>query len=414
MTKQNINLLIFTLLIVTAAVRLIGLFFFGDTQLENEWEILVHNLSESGTLGFYVINENLFIIPKQVQGNEIVLPSVFMPPFYSYYIFLFKKIFTNGQYLTNVIIVSQIFLSIITVFMFFNILKKKENLITSIILSLVFSLIPINIYASVQISSICIQVFLIVCFLFIIQKFFQESRINFFSLSALSILSGLLILLRGEFILFYILTIIYLFLYFSKNLKFFVISIVITLITISPYLIRNFYHFETFTVTKSFGYNLLKGNNPEFKVEGNAAYIANKYDINKLNIEADKKFEIKLDNFYKDKAFEYIKNNPSLFIKNYLYKFFGFLFIDFNSSYEKYYNLLHLLPKIILSFLSFFGALLVLNKTGFLQFISIYFFSNIFLFSVFFILPRYSLILLPIQILLSLECVKYLLRKFFN
>ena len=192
-------------------------YFFGDTQLENEWEILVHNLSESGTLGFYVINENLFIIPKQVQGNEIVLPSVFMPPFYSYYIFLFKKIFTNGQYLTNVIIVSQIFLSIITVFMFFNILKKKENLITSIILSLVFSLIPINIYASVQISSICIQVFLIVCFLFIIQKFFQESRINFFSLSALSILSGLLILLRGEFILFYILTIIYLFLYFLKT-----------------------------------------------------------------------------------------------------------------------------------------------------------------------------------------------------
>ena len=36
---------------------------------------------------------------------------------------------------------------------------------------------------------------------------------------------------------------------------------------VSPYLVRNYFQFNTLTITKSLGYNLLKGNNPDFKVE---------------------------------------------------------------------------------------------------------------------------------------------------
>ena len=43
------------------------------------------------------------------------------------------------------------------------------------------------------------------------------------------------------------------------------------------YLVRNYYQFNAFTITKSFGYNLLKGNNPSFKVEGNPTYIENEF-----------------------------------------------------------------------------------------------------------------------------------------
>ena len=39
------------------------------------------------------------------------------------------------------------------------------------------------------------------------------------------------------------------------------------MLIVSPYLARNYYQFNTFTITKSLGYNLLKGNNPDFKVE---------------------------------------------------------------------------------------------------------------------------------------------------
>ena len=64
--------------------------------------------------------------------------------------------------------------------------------------------------------------------------------------------------------------------------------------------------------------------------------------------------------------------------------------------------------------LGFVSAIMCLRRKGFLQYLSLYYFANIFLFSLFFILPRYSLILLPINLLLSLELISFLKRKFIN
>ena len=55
-----------------------------------------------------------------------------------------------------------------------------------------------------------------------------------------------------------------------------------------------------------------------------------------------------------------------------------------------------------------------LQKRGFSQFLAFYYFLNILLFSVFFILPRYSLICLPVQLLLSIEFFRFLRRKLIN
>ena len=126
-------------------------------------------------------------------------------------------------------------------------------------------------------------------------------------------------------------------------------------------------------------------------------------------------YEIRLDNFYKDRAIEYIKSDKTDFFKNYFVKILSFIFLDINSTYEKYYNIFHFIPKLVLSAFSLFGAaIVILKKKSFIQYIGIYFLLNIFFFSIFFILPRYSLILLPIQILLSLETIKFLRRKLFN
>ena len=227
-------------------------------------------------------------------------------------------------------------------------------------------------------------------------------------------MSGALILLRGEFILFYFLTIIYFFLFYIRNIKSFIISLIITFIVITPYLLRNYYNFNTFTITKSFGYNLLKGNNPNFKIEGNPSFIDEKFSRESLSIKTNNDYEIKLDNLYKDKAIGYIKSDPVFHLKNYFKKVLSFLTFDPYSSYEKYFSIFHLVPKLVLAILSVLGGIIAIRKKGYLQFLSIYFFSNIFFFSIFFILPRYSLILLPIQILLSLEFIKFLLRKFIN
>ena len=159
--------------------------------------------------------------------------------------------------------------------------------------------------------------FLLVYLFYIIKIFAENKQISYKNLFIFSILSGLLILLRGEFILFYLLTITYFFLFYTKDIKIFLISLIVTILVVSPYLIRNYYQFNTFTITKSFGYNLLKGNNPDFKVEGNPGFIEKEFNREKLRIKTDKNYEIKLDNFYREKALEFIKENPSFYVKNY-------------------------------------------------------------------------------------------------
>ena len=186
------------------------------------------------------------------------------------------------------------------------------------------------------------------------------------------------------------------------KLKTIAISLIISLIVISPYLNRNYQNFDTLVLTKSFGYNLLKGNNSSFKVEGDPNFIEINYARKNFKIEADNYYEIKLDNFYKNEAIKIIKNDPFEYLKFYFVKIFSFLLFDFNSSYPNYYNFLHLFPKILISLTCLFGAIISLKKKGLYQYLSLYYFSNIFLFSVFFILPRYTLILLPVQILLSI------------
>ena len=185
------------------------------------------------------------------------------------------------------------------------------------------------------------------------------------------------------------------------------ISFIVVSMLVTPYIFRNYQNFDKLVLTKSFGYNLLKGNNPSFKVEGDYEIIK-KIQISEKNIKTDNNYEINLDNLFKEKALEFIKEEPLSYIKLYFKKIFSFFFIDFNSTYPNYYNLMHLAPKIILSIVSLFGTVLAIKKRGNYQFLALYFILSVLLFSIFFILPRYNLILLPIQLILCLKCIDYL------
>ena len=73
------------------------------------------------------------------------------------------------------------------------------------------------------------------------------------------------------------------------------------MLSISPYLKRNFDNFGTIVITKSFGYNLLKGNNEEQKVEGSVDFIKKNFNQKDLNIKTDNNYEINWTIFIKSK-----------------------------------------------------------------------------------------------------------------
>jgi len=409
MKKLNFNLLVFTFISFSIIARLIAAYFFTDLRLDNEWGKLIHNLEFSGILGINVVIDGFTAIHKFADSNDTVLPSVFMPPLYAYFIYYIKILSTHFFDLIKTIIFIQIILSLVSIYIFFKIIRKFESFYISLLATFIFSFFPMYVYSSTQISSITLQICLLLFYFYFLLEFIEKK--NFLNLIYFSIFSGLLILIRGEFILFYFITLVYFFLYFSQNLKSLLLSILISLIIISPYLKRNYSYFDTIVLTKSFGHNMLKGNNPDLKVEGSVNYMKNNFDQKDLEIKTNNSYEIKLDNYYRDQAFKNIKENPKMYFILYCKKVFSFLFFDFNSSYPGYYNILHFFPKIILSILSFFGGLMFLRKKSFFQFLSVYYFSNIFLFSIFFILPRYSLILLPVQVLLSIQLIKIIFKK---
>ena len=401
------------LLFFSLLARLFASYFYSDSELVNEWSILLHNYQISGILGFNVMIDEYLALPNYAEIGERVLPTVFMPPLYFFFIYMTKLLSNNLVDFVNLIVFLQILLSLFSVFIFHKIIKMyvvDKSIIW--LLSLIFAFFPLNIYVVSQISSITLQIFLILLFFYFLILTIKKNKLK--NLIIFSFISGLLILIRGEFFLFYFITIFYFFLYLKKRFKLIIASLLISILTISPYLYRNYQHFDTFVLTKSFGINLLKGNNPSFKVEGDYEFIEILAKKEKNNIKVDNNYEIKLDNYYKKKALYYIKSEPLEYLKLYILKVFSFIFFDFNSTYLHYFNFFHIFPKIIISITSFIGAILFINRKGFFQYLSFYYFSNILLFSVFFILPRYSLILLPIQILLSIKVFQYLKRKLFK
>ena len=189
--------------------------------------------------------------------------------------------------------------------------------------------------------------------------------------------------------------------------------ILITLITISPYLIRNILVFNSVTITKSFGYNLWKGNNPNSIVEGSILLNDNLQE-QIGNIPNDKYYFFNLDKIYLNEAIRNIKEEPKRYLILFIKKTVSFLFIDIKSSQPNYYNPLHYIPVLLFGITALIGIGLSDKKSYKLNYLILLFFFYVFVFSTVSILPRYQLIILPLQIIftgVAIESFKKLISR---
>jgi 4-amino-4-deoxy-L-arabinose transferase-like glycosyltransferase len=408
--NKEAYLLIF-LFLFSFLIRIPSIFIFGDTSLENEWKLLVNYLTEYRKL--YSILPSLInssSLPP-VTFDDFFVPNVFMPPLYAFYLYFFKLFNFTKEIFILIILFSQSILSSLSVVIFYIINKNFFSNKISLLGALIFLLFPIHIYACGQISSAILQSFLLVVFFYFFFKTIKKD--NFFNICFLSLTSGLLILLRGEFIAYFILSILYMGLFLKINLKSITIIVLLTTVAISPYLIRNIMLVDTITITKSIGYNLWKGNNPNSTVEGNSSIDSNMIEqIEKLP--KDKYFDVNADRVFQNEGLKNIKNNPLRYLALYVKKILSFIFIDINSSYPKYYHPLHYLPILLIGITSILGIILSNKNSKQINFLILYFIANITIISVFFVLPRYSLAILPLQIIFSNIFFQYIKNNFFK
>ena len=389
--NKEINILIF-LFLFSILIRIPAIVMFGDQSLENEWKDIVNNLIVGK--GFLYRGE----------------PNLFMPPLYAYYLYFFSLFNFEDQNYVKLILSSQILLSSIVVVLFYKLNQEFFSKKISFYSSILLTIFPLYIYSCTQISSISLQVFLTTTFLFC---FFQIlNRNNNLAIFIFSLVSGLLILLRGEFLIIFIFSIIYFIIFFKINIKKILLILLISFITVSPYMIRNIILFDSISITKSFGYNLWKGNNTHSSVEGSV--IHNKNLLSKIeNIPTNNRHAINLDKVYLDEAINNIKEEPKKYLFLAFKKFVSFMFININSSDPKYYNIFHYIPLLIVGLTSLAGIILSNKRSYKLNYLILIYFIIIIIFSFFFVLPRYKLAILPLQIIFTNILVEKIYRKFF-
>lgn len=174
----------------------------------------------------------------------------------------------------------------------------------------------------------------------------------------------------------------------------------ISIITISPYLTRNILTFDKITITKSFGFNLWKGNNINSGVEG-SEFMDETLKEKVNSVYKDKFFRINVDKIYMKEAIDNIKNDQEKYLISYFKKILAFLFIDNNSTQPNYYNPFHYLPLLLIGVTSLLGIILSDKKSTKMNYLILIFLLNVLIFSSFFILPRYKLSILPLQLIFT-------------
>ena len=409
--NKKINITIF-LIFLSFAIRVPIILLYGDSSLDHEWKHLVGNLILHGQLVYESIDGYL-------------LPNLWMPPLYAYYIYFFSFFGLENENFIFLILLSQALLAAVSVVAFYKISKIFFSKKISICSSLIFSLFPLHVYSSSQISSINLQIPLILLFIYFFFTI-KRSKKNI-SILIFSLLSGLNILLRAEFQAIFIFSIIYLYIFFKIPIKKIFLIIFITLITLSPYLIRNYIIFEKVTLAKTFGYNLWKGNHPHAMknslVEGSELFDENlKKKSAKIvdgfiileSIPRDINYRFKFNNFFLNQAINNISKEPINYLIFYFKKAASFILIDIKSSDPDYYNPLHYLPVLFFGIISLVGIILSNKKSSEFNFLILIFFSYIFIFSSVSILPRYKLIILPMQLLFTNVIFRIIGEKYFQ
>ena len=385
----------YILILISTFIKILFSYYYGDNSIDMEWSVINNNLINYGSYSYYVI-----------EGERI--PTVYMPPLYTYFLYSFSFLGLDNFLTVKLILLIQCIISSFSIIIFFKLLSKFFNQHISRIVSLIYLFFPLNFYAPSQISSVTLQVFLFLVFIYLIisPKKYKEFII-------LGIFSGLLILIRGEFWPLFLILIIFKLLKNPKQIIKIILCLLMVVCIVSPKIVSNYKKFDQIILTKSFGYNLWRGNNDELNINGSNIdmtdkkilniFFSSKYDL--------KKFEIFLDEYFLDIAKKNITSNPSLYTKHYFDKFFAFSIFNYKSTYPNYFNPLIFIPELIISIFALLGIIMnIFYKRNYELLILILYY--LFLIPIFFILPRYKLFILPLYFIFAGQLFIYLNKIF--
>ena len=400
------------IIIFSFFLKLIFVIFFHEKNLTDEWAILFKNFQNFKSYSYYIFDSQ-------------AIPSSYMPPLYFIFIYLNKVLSFDKINFLYLIYFNQVLISSITVYFFYRLCKNFLDERFSLLGTFIFSVFPLIAYSNGLISSACLQLFFYLLFINLFLELFS-SEIKKKNLFLLALTSAFTLLLRGEFLIIFLFSLTFLVFFHKKKLLNSLIILFLTIILVSPYLIRNYMNTSNIHLVNVTGYALWKGNNQLSNVDGfriplhpeesetwpKITEFDNLYK-KLVMLKKDKKYEINRDKIFQDEALKNIIQDKQRYLVLYLKKIFSYFFLDLNSSIKDYYNIFHIAPILLFSICSIPGAVIGLKKIKNSKIIYLFLltcFLTAFI-SIFFILPRYKISIISFQILFSLFFFKYLFEK---
>lgn len=395
-------------------LRIMTALFFGDRVLDHEFDVLTRNIIIHSSYSYWNINE-LGLLSNNFSPNpQLLIPSAYMPVLYPLFLTTISYIFGFNELSVLIVLIIQAFLgaySCVIIQKIYNIKFQSDNLNLS---AIVLSLFPLHIFMSSQISASNLYIYLFILVIYFYNKILYSYGAKPIDFILMGITLGLLVISRSDTILL-LLIIASLFLFFHKvNIKHCILFLLVASIFIAPISLRNKHHFGFYyPLTIVNGLALWCGNNidatgsrynyiePETPIPESIISQINSIKINKM-------YEKNRDDIFSREARNFMSENPlrvlQLSIKKFI--FFWIHIYDKTIKYPGNNNILNWAPWITL--LVFFLPSLKylfskINKNDF-EILCLAYFSLVY--SVFFVLPRYRLIILPIIILFSVYWAK--------
>lgn len=402
-----------SIVIISLIIKTIFLFFSHEHALRGEWLVLFNNFEKYGIYSFHFLDDQH-------------LPSSYMPPLYFIFLYTVNLLSLEIFNFIYLIYFLQVLMSTLSVILFYKFCRFFFDYKISLVGSTIFAFFPILIFSNSLISSATLQIFLYLLFFNFSLEFIEnKKKIN---LILYSLICACCFLLRGEFLVIFILSIVFFFFFFKKKYKDILVLFIVSIIIISPYLIRNYINTDKVHIVNVTGYALWKGNNHLSNVEGFLNPLDPRPDLRKKwpkvqefselyknldNVNINNKYEIERDKVFFDEAVKNILSDKKKYFILYIKKILSFVFFDINSSIKNYYNFFHITPLAIISLLSIPGFIIAFKQKNKIKllYISMVFSTLILLISIFSILPRYKISIICFQILLTLYVLDYIIKK---
>nr|UXE45410.1 hypothetical protein Hi04_10k_c4773_00025 [uncultured bacterium] len=387
-------------LIVASAARLSTLLWLRTFFHPNcfEWGDTVRKYLEGRGFSYFTV-------------NGIDVPTAYMPPAYSFILLTTISIFGDRPFSYLLLQVVQAGLGVFLVYLVFRFTRIAFSEETAIVAAVLVAIYPPFVYMPVEMHSINFYIILTVAVAYYVFLFLQSAGTATHLVWA-GFLLGILLYFRAEALAWPVLFAALVTWKRPQNWRAAMLILVLPAVLLSPWVIRNYKTFNyVIPGTTAGGINLWYGHNPRANGTQHEMWPSGRY------LEADGELQRKFDalvptvdyelrrsDIYRDEAVRFIRTHPAREVELAFWKCFYFWTLDWN--HPKARVLAYAFPALLLVALFWMGVWLNrkdLRSRHSVSLILILF--TALLAMVFFVLPRYRLVIEPLMIPFSASAI---------